>query len=82
MRKTRYNNENDHFSTSHQPVVVMDTLPTGVVSEEEHRELQETMGLLQQELADLQVTASSNEATIRKLSELQFIISCKILLLV
>ena len=47
----------------------METIPSGTVSEEEYRELQETMGLLQQELADLQVTASSNEATIRKLSE-------------
>ena len=53
----------------HQPIVIMETPPTGAVSEEEHYELQETMGLLQQELADLQVTASSNEATIRKLSE-------------
>ncbi|XP_065896569.1 uncharacterized protein C10orf67, mitochondrial-like [Dysidea avara] len=50
-----------------KPIVIMETPPTGAVSEEEHYELQETMGLLQQELADLQVTASSNEATIRKL---------------
>ena len=50
-----------------QSTVVTPTSPTGV-SSEKHMELLEGMNLLQEELRDLQVNASHNEATIRKLS--------------
>lgn len=50
-----------------QPAIVPSSSPTGV-SSEKHMELLEAMNLLQDELRDLQVNASHNEATIRKLS--------------
>jgi len=53
--------------------MVTPTSPTGV-STEEHLELQQAMDLLQQEVRDLQVNASNNEATIRKLSKTNIIV--------
>ena len=52
-----------------QSVVVTPPIsPTGV-SNEKHMELLQAMNLLQEELRDLQINASQNEATIRKLSQ-------------
>ena len=50
-----------------QPTAVTPPSPTGV-SDEKYTELLEAMNLLQDELRDLQVNATHNEATIRKLS--------------
>lgn len=51
-----------------QPPVITPSSPTGV-SNEQHMELLQAMNLLQDELRDLQINASHNEATIRKLSQ-------------
>lgn len=59
-------------------VVTPPVSPTGV-SNEKHMELLQAMNLLQEELRDLQINASQNEATIRKLSQtilVKIVITC------
>ena len=56
-----------------QSTIAMSTSPIGV-SNEEYLELQQAMNYLQEEVKDLQINASHNEATIRKLSETAMIL--------
>lgn len=56
-----------------QTPIITPASPTGI-SNEKHMELLEAMNLLQEELRDLQINASHNEATIRKLSQIIIIL--------